>query len=93
MTNARHSRARAASWAACSPASFTPPSITYSKVTRRSNTFAASMTLAVLSPDDEPDKPLYVGKVVGLALALVGGGVLIYVAGRARRAVAGIHSL
>ena len=44
FTNARHSCARRASCAACSSASFTPPSITYSKVTRRSKTFAASIT-------------------------------------------------
>jgi amino acid transporter len=44
-------------------------------------TTAVSMGLAVLPPTDEPDKGLYVLKVVGLAILLLGAGVLVYFAG------------
>jgi amino acid transporter len=47
-------------------------------------TTAVSMGLAVLPPDDEPDKRLYVAKVVGLAVLLLGAGVLIFLVGRRR---------
>jgi amino acid transporter len=47
-------------------------------------TTAVSMGLAVLPPTDEPYKGLYVFKVVGLALLLLGAGVLVYFAGGRR---------
>ena len=34
--------------------------------------------------EDEPDKVLYVAKVVGLAVLLLGAGVLVYLAGKRR---------
>jgi len=47
-------------------------------------TTAVSMGLAVLPPSDEPEKALYVAKVVGLAVLLLGAGVLIYLVGGRR---------
>lgn len=49
-------------------------------------TTAASIVLACIPPDDEPNKPLAVIKVVGASLALVGAGVAVYLAGRRRAA-------
>jgi amino acid transporter len=51
-------------------------------------TTAVSLGLAVLPPSDEPDKGLYVVKVVGLAVLLLGAGVLVYVPGRRRSGLA-----
>jgi glutamate:GABA antiporter len=47
-------------------------------------TTVVSTGLAVLPPSDEPSKGLYVVKVVGLAILLLGAGVLVYLAGRRR---------
>lgn len=41
-------------------------------------TTVVSLGLAVLPPTDEPDMMLYVVKVVGLAILLLGAGVLVY---------------
>jgi amino acid transporter len=51
-------------------------------------TTAVSMGLALLPPTDEPNKGLYVVKVVGLAILLLGAGALVYLAG-CRRAEPG----
>ena len=48
-------------------------------------TTVISMGLAILPPTDESDKGLYVVKVVGLAVLLLGAGVLVYLAGRQDR--------
>jgi amino acid transporter len=45
-------------------------------------TTTISMGLAVLPPTDEPDKGLYVVKVVGLAVLLLGAGGLVYLLGK-----------
>jgi amino acid transporter len=45
-------------------------------------TTAVSLGLAVLPPKNEPGKGIYVGKVVGLAILLLGAGVLVYLLGR-----------
>jgi amino acid transporter len=47
-------------------------------------TTAGSMVLAVIPPSDEPDRVLYVAKVVGLAALLIGAGVVTYLAGKRR---------
>jgi amino acid transporter len=43
-----------------------------------------SIVLSCVPPDEEPDKTLFVVKVVGASLALVGIGVVVYVLGRRR---------
>jgi amino acid transporter len=45
-------------------------------------TTAASIVLATVPPDDEPDKTLAVVKVVGASVVLVAVGVVIYAVGR-----------
>lgn len=45
-------------------------------------TTAVSLRLAVLPPTDESDKGLYVVKVVGLAILLLGAGVFVYLLGK-----------
>jgi amino acid transporter len=45
-------------------------------------TTVVSLGLAVLPPTDEPDKGLYVAKVVGLAILLLGAGGLVYLLGK-----------
>jgi amino acid transporter len=47
-----------------------------------------SIVLACVPPDEEPNKMLAVVKVVGSSLVLVGIGVVVYLAGRRRAAVA-----
>lgn len=42
------------------------------------STTVVALGLALLPPTDEPDRMLYVGKVVGLAIVLLGAGVLVY---------------
>jgi hypothetical protein len=51
-------------------------------------TTAVSMGLAVLPPTDEPDKGLFVVKVVGLAILLLGAGGLIYRLGKSQPTMA-----
>jgi glutamate:GABA antiporter len=48
---------------------------------------AISIVLSCIPPDEEPDKTLFVGKVVGASLVLVGVGVVVYLLGR-RKALA-----
>jgi amino acid transporter len=45
---------------------------------------AVSIVLACIPPDEEPNKTLAVGKVVGASLALVAIGAIVYAAGRRR---------
>ena len=45
---------------------------------------AISIVLSCVPPDEEPDKTLFVVKVVGASLALVGIGVVVYGLGRRR---------
>jgi glutamate:GABA antiporter len=45
---------------------------------------AVSIVLSCVPPDEEPDKTLFVVKVVGASLALVGMGVVVYLLGRRR---------
>jgi glutamate:GABA antiporter len=45
---------------------------------------AISIVLSCVPPDEEPDKALFVVKVVGASSALVGIGVVVYVLGRRR---------
>jgi amino acid transporter len=45
---------------------------------------ALSIVLAAIPPDDEPNKMLAVGKVVGASLLLVGVGAVVYLLGRRR---------
>jgi glutamate:GABA antiporter len=45
---------------------------------------AVSIVLSCMPPDEEPDKTLFVVKVVGASLALVGIGVVVYLLGRRR---------
>jgi glutamate:GABA antiporter len=47
-------------------------------------TTVLSIGLAALPPDDEPNKPLAVAKIVGLTLVLVAGGVVVYGTGPGR---------
>src|SRR3954463_11495032 len=49
---------------------------------------AISIVLACVPPDEEPNKMLAVVKVVGSSLVLVGIGVVVYLAGRRRAAIA-----
>jgi amino acid transporter len=50
---------------------------------------AVSIVLACVPPDDEPNKMLAIGKVVGSSLVLVGIGTIVYLLGRRRaRAIA-----
>jgi amino acid transporter len=49
-------------------------------------TTVAAIVLACIPPDDEPNKTLAVVKVVGGSAALVGIGIVIYLAGRRRAA-------
>jgi amino acid transporter len=52
-------------------------------------TTAASIGLALIPAESEPNKPLAVIKVAGLTLALVLAGALVYVLGRRRRVAGG----
>jgi len=45
---------------------------------------AISIVLACIPPDEEPNKTLAVVKVVGASVALIGIGVIVYLAGRRR---------
>jgi hypothetical protein len=45
-------------------------------------TTTISVGLAMLPADDEPNKPLAVLKIVGLTAAMIGVGVILYIAGR-----------
>src|SRR5437762_3063733 len=45
---------------------------------------AVSIVLACVPPDEEPNKPLAIVKVVGSSLVLVGIGVIVYLLGRRR---------
>ena len=45
---------------------------------------AISIVLSCVPPDEEPDKTLFVVKVVGASLALVGIGTVVYLLGRRR---------
>ncbi len=45
---------------------------------------AISIVLSCVPPDEEPDKVLFVVKVVGASLVLVGAGVVVYLLGRRR---------
>ncbi len=45
---------------------------------------AASIVLACIPPDNEPNKMLAIGKVVGASVALVAVGAAVYVAGKRR---------
>lgn len=51
-------------------------------------TTVGSMPLALVPPPEEPNKPLYVAKVVGVAALLLGPGPLLYLAGKRRTAPA-----
>ncbi len=45
---------------------------------------ATAMVLTVIPPPDDPNPPVYVLKVVGLAVLLIGTGGLCYLAGKRR---------
>ena len=45
---------------------------------------AIAIVLACVPPDEEPDKTLFVVKVVGMSLLLVGIGTVVYLLGRRR---------
>jgi hypothetical protein len=48
-------------------------------------TTALSAVLAVIPSEDEEHKEIYVFKILGLSAALLGAGVAVYFAGRARK--------
>lgn len=49
-------------------------------------TTSITICLSVLPSDDEPNKPLAIGKVVGMAIVLLAAGVMLYAAGKRRQA-------
>jgi amino acid transporter len=48
-------------------------------------TTSLTICLSVLPSDDEPNKPLAVGKVLGMTFLVLAGGVVIYVLGRRKQ--------
>jgi amino acid transporter len=49
-------------------------------------TTSITICLSVLPSDDEPNKPLAIGKVLGMAIVLLAAGVMLYAAGKRRQA-------
>src|SRR5262249_5043060 len=45
-------------------------------------TTVSALVLVVVAPEDEEDQALYVAKVVGMAVVLVGAGVAVYLLGK-----------